>query len=386
MKILRLIHSANPQGGGVIEGVRITTEAMISRGHTVDLVTLDDPQKATEFQLSIPFIAVGPAKNGYGYCPSLDNWLREQLPAYDCAIIEGIWQYHGLAIWRATRHLGSSAPPYFVFTHGMLDPWFKRAYPLKHLKKWLYWPWGEYRVLRDARAVLFTCEEERLLARESFWLYRANEQVVCYGTVRPSYKEASSRAAWEKRMPVLGVHPFWLFLGRLQEKKGVDLLIKAYRSLDPQNRPDLVIAGPEQDPAYASHLRELAGGQAQIHFVGMISGEAKWGALLEAEALILPSHQENFGIVVAEALAAGTPALITRPVNIWREVESHGAGMVDDDTIDGVKRLMLRFQGLKPDEQQAMAASAKTCFDNCFDIRQTTNDLLGFLQQKASYA
>ena len=67
----------------------------------------------------------------------------------------------------------------------MLDPWFKKQYPLKHLKKWMYWPWAEYRVLRDAQAVLFTCEEERVLARESFWLYRCNEVVVSYGTAKP---------------------------------------------------------------------------------------------------------------------------------------------------------------------------------------------------------
>jgi len=384
MKILRLIHSINPAGGGVIEGVRLTSEALFARGHAVTIVSLDDPELASNFNLTIPATAVGPGKTGYGYCPKLNAWLATNLANFDCALVEGLWQYHGFALWRARRALrkrGTMVPPYFVFTHGMLDPWFKRTYPLKHLKKWLYWPWAEYRLLRDADAVLFTCEEERLLARQSFWLYRANEQVVGYGTVRPSYTEASSRAAWQERMPVLGERPFWLFLGRLQEKKGVDLLINAYRSIDPQNRPDLVIAGPEQDPAYTSHLRELAGGLAQIHFVGMISGEAKWGALLATAALILPSHQENFGIVVAEALSAGTPALITRPVNIWREVESHGAGLVDEDTIDGVKRLMLRFQGLKPGEQQAMAASAKTCFDACFDIRQTTKNLLELLQR-----
>ena len=67
----------------------------------------------------------------------------------------------------------------------MLDPWFKRRHPLKRLKKWLYWPWADYRVLRDAQAVIFTCEEERRLARESFWLYRANEAVSSSGTSDP---------------------------------------------------------------------------------------------------------------------------------------------------------------------------------------------------------
>jgi hypothetical protein len=71
-------------------------------------------------------------------------------------IVQGVWQYSSFGVWRALR---GTETPYFVFTHGMLDPWFKRTYPLKHIKKLLYWPWGEYRVLRDAAAVLFTSKK-----------------------------------------------------------------------------------------------------------------------------------------------------------------------------------------------------------------------------------
>ena len=95
------------------------------------------------------------------------------------------------------------ATPYFVFPHGMLDPWFKRTYPLKHLKKLLYWPWAEYRVLRDAAAVLFTSEEERRLARESFWPYRCNEVVVNYGTAAPEIDLASAREDFFGSFPQL---------------------------------------------------------------------------------------------------------------------------------------------------------------------------------------
>jgi hypothetical protein len=77
----------------------------------------------------------------------------------------------------------------------MLDPWFKRQYPLKHLKKWLYWPWGEYRVLRDAQGVLFTSEEERRLARQSFWLYRCRELVLGYGITAPPPPEPGQGCA-----------------------------------------------------------------------------------------------------------------------------------------------------------------------------------------------
>jgi glycosyltransferase involved in cell wall biosynthesis len=121
--------------------------------------------------------------------------------------------------------------PYFVFTHGMLDPWFKRHYPLKHLKKWLYWPWGEYRVLRDARALMFTCEEERRLARESFWLYKANECVTNYGTARPEGDSEKQREAFLSEFPELRGKRVLLFLGRIHEKKGCDILIQSFGDL-----------------------------------------------------------------------------------------------------------------------------------------------------------
>src|SRR5262249_24621381 len=93
------------------------------------------------------------------------------------------------------------------FTHGMLDPWFKRRYPLKHLKKWLYWPWAEYRVLRDARAVLFTCEDERRLASRSFWLYRAHERVVGYGIAPPGGGPEAERQGFPREVSRTGGAP-----------------------------------------------------------------------------------------------------------------------------------------------------------------------------------
>lgn len=376
MKILRLIHSANPKGGGVIEGVRITTSALVARGCTIDVVSLDAPEVAATFQLSIPVTAVGPGKTNYGYCPALDDWLDANLKRYDCVIVEGMWQYHGFAVWKVCRRLGKKAPPYYVFTHGMLDPWFKRAYPLKHLKKWLYWPWAEYRVLRDARAVLFTAEEECRLARESFWLYRCNEEIVHYGTPLPDETEDQLRAAWAEKSPVPPDRPYLLYLGRLHPKKGADLLLQAYREIKQSTTlPDLILAGPEQDAAFTSKLRALAANDPQIHFAGMVQGAAKWGALLQAEAMILPSHQENFGIVVAEALAMGTPVLISDKINIWREVQSAGAGIVAPDTLPGVNDLLLKIIETTPEARMAMKSAAKLCYTKYFSLDKCVDQL-----------
>jgi hypothetical protein len=182
MRILRSIRSVNPEYGGPIEGIKQVSRIHQEAGHSVEIVSLDSLADPWVTECSVKVHALGPAQGKFGYSPRLVRWLRQHSAEYDAVVVSGIWQYNSLAVFRALRHLPT---PYFVFPHGMLDPWFKHTYPLKHFKKWLYWPWGEYQVLRHASAVCFTCEEEQRLARESFWLYRCTERVVAYGTATP---------------------------------------------------------------------------------------------------------------------------------------------------------------------------------------------------------
>src|SRR5438876_2190357 len=150
------------------------------RDNKINIVTQDNSHSSQTAHFS--FHALFSGVTSYRYSNKLFPWLRAHGGEYDRVIVNGLWQYLSFAAWR--RFAGSSIP-YYVFPHGMLDPWFKRTFPLKHLKKWLYWPWTEYRVLRDAAAVIFTSEEERLQARKSFWLYRAREKVSLLGIGTP---------------------------------------------------------------------------------------------------------------------------------------------------------------------------------------------------------
>jgi glycosyltransferase involved in cell wall biosynthesis len=333
------------------------------------VVTLDAPGQP--FLEGNPFetVALGPGVLTYSYSPKLVPWLREHAQEFDAVIVNGIWQYSSFAVWRALR--GTSVP-YFVFTHGMLDPYFKRTFPLKHIKKWLYWPWAEYRTLRDARAVLFTCEEERRLARQSFWLYRCREEVVGYGTAPPPVERAQALAEFHAAHPFLQGKRVLLFLSRIHGKKGCDLLIDAFADLASRDdRWQLVLAGPCAS-ALGATLRarvRASGLEPRVTWTGMLAGHVKWGALYAAEAFVLPSHQENFGIAVAEALACGTPVLISNQVNIWREIDEDGAGFVEPDTLAGTKALLRRWSDLDDEQRRAMRQRAKQCFESRFDIR-----------------
>lgn len=384
MKLLRSIHTVNPALGGPIESVRQSSVALSRRGHAAEIISLDAPDDPWVRDSPVPVHALGTGHGGYGYSSRFSNWIKERRSDYDAVIVHGLWLYNSFGVWRA---LAGTNTPYFVFPHGMLDPWFKRTYPLKHFKKLLYWPWAEYRVLRDAAAVLFTSEEERRLARESFSLYRCHEAVVNYGTAAPEVDLETARQDFFEAYPALRRQPFFLFLGRLHEKKGCDLLIEAFGAL--RSSPGavspmhLVLAGPCADEDYLRHLKQLAAkatnDDGSIIFTGMLSGARKWGAFAAAETFVLPSHQENFGIAVAEALACGTPALISNQVNIWREIETARAGYVEKDDLGGTTRLLERWIATPPAEREMMRVNARECFSRSFEINRAVDSLLRVL-------
>src|SRR5206468_5077131 len=105
----------------------------------------------------------------------------------------------------------------------------------------------------------------------------------------------------------------------------------------------------------------------------------KWGALQAAEVFVLPSHQENFGIVVAEALAAGVPALVSNKVNIWREIQADRAGLVGEDTRAGISELFRAYLNLPEEEKLAMRHRARQCFEQRFEIRRAAQTTLRVL-------
>lgn len=275
--------------------------------------------------------------------------------------MNGLWIFPDIAVRSAARRCSVS---YAVFAHGALDPWFNTRYPLKHIKKRLYWPL-QYRVLRDARAVLFTTAIERDLAITSFSPNRWNSLPVPYGISEPDGDPSVQMETFYSRLPQLRDRRFLLFMSRLHAKKGCDLLLSAFAAVASEfPAVDLVVAGPDQQGSQAKFQRICAekGVASRVHWPGMVSGDLKWGALRAADAFVLPSHQENFGIVVVESLAAGRPVLTTNKVNIWPEIERDGVALIEDDTLEGTERLLRRWLQMPTAEREAMAQRAWPCF------------------------
>ncbi|HJY77458.1 MAG TPA: glycosyltransferase [Burkholderiales bacterium] len=366
MRILNVVSSLDPSLGGVAEALRQYALAARALGaEDFDVVTLERPGAPWLAQFPAQVHALGPRYTHYSYAPRLAPWLAQNAPRYDALISHGVWEYHGLPVRRAARRHGR---PYFVFVHGMLDPWFRRS-PLKHAKKWLFWPWSGYPVLRDAAAVLFTAEEEMRRAPESFWLYRARPRVAPLGIEAPPAGDAAQRAEFARAFPELAAKRFILYLGRIHEKKGIDVLIQAFGGVA-RERPQvrLAIAGPDRS-GLRPRLERLAarlGIGERVCWLGELRAELKWGALRAADAFVLSSHTENFGFAVVEAMACGTPVLISERVQIWREIAADGAALTGPDDAEGFAGVLSRWFAMQESERQQMRERAIDSFQRRF--------------------
>ncbi len=235
--------------------------------------------------------------------------------------------------------------------------------------------------------MLFTTEEEKILAQDAFQPYVCKADVVGCGIEVPvealgSRDKDDAIGELTAQCPELKQRSYFLYLGRIHEKKGVDLLLEGFaqvKSLYPDMA--LVIAGPGEKE-YVNRLRDLSERLRMgedIVWTGPIYGKTKWQALKAAEAFALVSHQENFGISVAEALSCGTPVLISNKVNTWREIDGEGAGLVDSDDTAGAVRLFERWHALSGRERDLMRGRAQCCFETHFDIGRSCDRLFSLI-------
>ena len=335
MKILHIISSCNPENGGPIEGVKQFNYFYKKKSIKAEILCSDSPNEKFIKDKRLPKVnALGHGLFRYSYNPKLFKWLEKNINKFDCVIINGIWQYHDYAAWKiATKN----KIPYYIYTHGMLDPWFNHKYRIKHLKKIIYWLLYQYRILKGAKSVLFTSTEEKIQARKSFKPYNINEKVIGYGTKKIEHVFNKKKNLFKVKFSKISKKKIILFLGRITPKKGLEILLSAFSNID-KNNLHLLIIGP-YDINYKNKLITLIDKFNLKNFVTFekaIFGRLKWDTINSCNIFCLPSHQENFGISVAEALMCSKPVLITNKVNIWREINKANAGFVNNDTIEGV--------------------------------------------------
>ena len=403
-KLLRVISSMDPRSGGPAQGIRNSVPSLELLGCANEVVCLGDSASKSSETVGFPIHCVGEPYGAWGWNSQLTLWLGNHLCEYDAVIVHGLWQYQCYAVTKAIRRLkirgAEKIPRVFVMPHGMLDPWFQNARSRfwKAWRNWIYWKAIEHRTVSQADGLLFTCEQELILARNTFRPYAPKqEHNVGYGIAAPPAQSALFRDAFLNRCPELGDRPYLLYLGRLHEKKGIDLLLNAYARVASQASPGaalpaLVVAGPNEG-VYAKQMEQLWAGLKQslpvayssanapaVHFTGMLQGDAKWGTLYGCDAMVLASHQENFGIAIVEAMACGKPVLISNKVNICMEIEQDGAGWVEPDTVDGIFTLIQKWLAADGETRSLLGMNAKRCYEKYYQADNAAKRLLAVLR------
>lgn len=399
MKVLHVIPSIDPKSGGMSQAVRTLVAGLQPRGIQNEVVTLDEAGAAYVKEDGMVVHALGKGSGPWCYNKALYPWLTKNLSRYDKVIVHGLWQYPGYALYKAVQDVGAAAPAYFVMPHGMLDPYFQRAKGrrLKAVRNTLYWRFLEQRVVNHASALLFTCEEEKNLARVPFSPYHPKaELIVGLGVGEPPVERSEMMELFYTCFPELRNNRYVLFLSRIHEKKGVDMLVESYREMidslikgNPKaDIPKLLIAGPGLETSYGREIirqvERVPGLKERIIFPGMLSGDMKWGAYYGAEAFVLPSHQENFGIAVVEALACSKPVLISNQVNIYKEIARGQAAVVADDTPQGTFRLLKSWNEMPSKEKELMKRNARLVYEQYFAVDSAIERLIELLNLKTN--
>ena len=229
----------DPVSGGPAQGIRTLNKAMTEMGITREVVCLDSPDSSYLGSDDFIINAIGPPQGAWNYSHYLAKWLTINIQRFDVVIINGLWLYPSYATWKVINRFkkmspGKKLPRILVMAHGMLDPYFQRAKErrLKAIRNWFYWKLIENKVVNDADGLLFTCETELLLARETFTPYHPKKEYnVGYGLAASPDFHPGMTVAFKELCPGLNGSPFLLFLSRIHSKKGIDLLIHAYIKL-----------------------------------------------------------------------------------------------------------------------------------------------------------
>ena len=316
MRVLHVIPSVSERSGGPATAIVPMCRALMQQGiETLLLSTTDGLPEildAAEYK-GVPAAFFRPQLGAsFKYSPPLAAWLSANIKNYDLTHIHAVFNHSSIAASQACRKAGV---PYIIRPLGTLDPW---SMTQKSLRKLLFWQLYGKSMLQQAAAVHYTSEVEKLSTERHLGLNHG--KVIALG-IDANNANSNGRMFSE---------PYVLVLSRLHPKKAVEVLIDAFQSLSRNGKFAnwrLVIAG-DGSPDYVSKLKARVVDTDRITFTGWLDEDKKHAMLAGASLLALPSHQENFGLCVMEALSHSVPVLVSPNVNLATEIVSANAGWI----------------------------------------------------------
>lgn len=363
-KILRLIGTLNPEYGGPAKAIIDHSHALIQQGYDVSIVTSDHKYKRYYKEKKIKIINLGPAIGEYKLNFKLFFWLKKNRYKFNNFFVHGLWQFNTLAARLLLKN------NFFVFSHGQLDPYFKSEI-FKCLKKKVYWALIEKKNLLYSKSLLLTSDNEKKLIKNTY--VNTNDikkKVVEYGILKPKINIKDSEKLFYSKFKKLKNIKYFIFLGRFHKKKGCEIILKVLEKFKKKKiKVKVLMVGPNNNYKKTLIKRaDILKINDMIIWSDTLIGGLKWVALKKSEAMILPSHGENFGVSLVEAMSLSKPIITTNKVNIFTYISFTKSGIITSNNLNSFYKGVTRFLNLSKSEKKKMSKNSYSCFLKYFNL------------------
>jgi glycosyltransferase involved in cell wall biosynthesis len=387
LRIVHVIGSVDPNAGGPATVVTRIAAAQAAHGHEVVVISSLSPSRIEAFRASVASIpgldrinfqlSDRPVSPADLLKPGFWRQLKQAIANADAVHLHGVWELGLLAAARVAR---KHSVPYVVRPCGMLDPW---SLAQRNWKKRLALRVAYRRMLQGAASLHVLNETEARLIEP---LKLAAPRNVIPNGIFLEEIPADADDSLLQAFPALQGKRYMLFLSRLHFKKGLDLLAPAFiGAAAADSEIHMVVAGADHG-AKAAFVRAIqqAGLEHRVHLVGELHGAIKYSALRHADCFCLPSRQEGFSLAVTEALACGTPVVISRDTH-FPEAATAGAGIETDLDPANIQRAMLQVIQAPEAQRRAMGLAGRLLVRQRFTwprVANMTLDLYGSFHER----
>lgn len=356
MKVIHFVTAIDRSLGGVSIYIQLLAKEL---GKHVDLVivTRPTPNPLPIENARIIYLPL-PLKEINRFASQWKKVLDEEKP--DTVHINGIWM---IQTWLIQREALKRDIKTYITPHGMLEPWIVNRHPWK---KKLTLMLFQKKALKQAVALIATAESER----ENIVRLNYNNNV----SVIPNSIDIESiaiKADWSIKKKIL-------FLSRVHTKKGIELLLETVYQLKEELKGYEIIIAGEGEENYIRSLKQInkeKGCFGMVKFIGGVYGEEKWKLFREADCFVLPTHSENFGYVIAEALASGTPVITTKGAP-WEEMNTYHCGYWIDRTCETLKSALSELIKKDQTELKEMGMNGRRLIQEKYSSEIVANKLI----------
>jgi glycosyltransferase involved in cell wall biosynthesis len=335
LRILQVIPTLAPSSGGPTQVLIDLAKSLSEFGHQVTVCTTDRGNPTSQqlsgdyfselFSNSIEYYAFPVNVAPILYSRPMKMWIDRDISNYHIVHIHSLYRF---PVTYAARRARRAGVPYIIRPHGSLDPFLYKQSQYNLLVKRIFERLFDIPNLHHAAAIHYTTKEEA--ERTKFLKLQGKPLIIPNGINPESFRIIPAKGLFRNRLGLNRESPLILFLGRINFKKGLNLLVPSF-SIVAQAYPKarLAIVGPDNE-GYKTEVRHWCreqGIEDKTFFVDYMGTEKVKQAYTDADVFVLPSYTENFGMTVVEAMACGCPVVISNQVNIWREVQAFGAGL-----------------------------------------------------------